>query len=328
MVDHPEAPDGVLHEVAYNPFGREQLCRCRDFGSSGFLAFFEAGHHAVFAWCDVELVEPADDFDVAACCAHAAVFGRHGLDCLAQWGAIGEEVLWHEHPVDRVINRVRFIKEERQVGVPIVACSAHEQAIGGALRVGRCGLTVEDRLDALLDCLICADCWTKDALIIFAASCGGENLGKCGRVRHVSGGDDRGDRIAVYIHVAECDDAVEPPVRIPFGEFLHIRIERMSVVAGWGVVGKVFACRSIVGMQRRIGVKHLPYAGFDRAHQRGARIGGELLKLARVHSRISFPFSMASISFLRYASRYSSTSSIVLSDVRPVGFATAPMAMT
>ncbi len=59
VVEHPEPAQGVLHHVAHDPLGREQLRGRADLLGRGLLALLEASEGVVLLTCDVELVEPA-----------------------------------------------------------------------------------------------------------------------------------------------------------------------------------------------------------------------------------------------------------------------------
>ena len=61
VVEHPEAPQGVLHHVAYDPLGREELRCGRDVCRLGLALGLE---ELLLALGVVELVHPAQDLDV------------------------------------------------------------------------------------------------------------------------------------------------------------------------------------------------------------------------------------------------------------------------
>ena len=62
-VQQPQAAQGVLHQVAHDPVRCEQLGHRWDvFGGHRFLA----GHHFIFLFCDIELIEPAQQLHVVA----------------------------------------------------------------------------------------------------------------------------------------------------------------------------------------------------------------------------------------------------------------------
>lgn len=61
VVQHPQAPQGILHHVAHDPVGRKQLC-CRTDGVRCLLGLrFE---ECVFDLGIVELIHPAQGLDV------------------------------------------------------------------------------------------------------------------------------------------------------------------------------------------------------------------------------------------------------------------------
>lgn len=54
----PEAAYGVLDQIPHDPVGSEELGGGGNLVGSGLLGFLEAGHDLVFAFGDIELVEP------------------------------------------------------------------------------------------------------------------------------------------------------------------------------------------------------------------------------------------------------------------------------
>jgi hypothetical protein len=56
----PQAAHAVLHQVLHDPVGREELG-----GGGDVFAFDHLANHLVFFLADVELVQPADDFDLS-----------------------------------------------------------------------------------------------------------------------------------------------------------------------------------------------------------------------------------------------------------------------
>ena len=55
----PEAAEGVLRHVANDPLGREDLR-----GGGDVFLLDNAADHFILSFADIELVEPADDFDL------------------------------------------------------------------------------------------------------------------------------------------------------------------------------------------------------------------------------------------------------------------------
>ena len=76
MILHPETPHRVLHQVAHNPIGREQLRGGGDLIGAGFLRLAKAVHYLGFSFRDIKLVQPADDFHILT------VIRGHGGDSL------------------------------------------------------------------------------------------------------------------------------------------------------------------------------------------------------------------------------------------------------
>jgi hypothetical protein len=144
MVEHPEASERVLDEIADDPVRGEELSGGGDLVGPGLLVLLEPGEDFVFALRDVELVEPADDLDV-----FADVFGED-LDGTVEDGVVGEQV-----GRDEEFGVVAFALEHEGHGaVPVAAVSARSRAYaspwgrrcGGCRRAGRdrrraCSLT-------------------------------------------------------------------------------------------------------------------------------------------------------------------------------------------
>ncbi|MNF73795.1 hypothetical protein D3C84_558060 [compost metagenome] len=72
-VQEPQAPEGVVHQVAHDPVRGEQLGGGRNIFCCDLLIFLQRFKYRVLFLGDVELVQPADDFHVLT------GVGRHGF---------------------------------------------------------------------------------------------------------------------------------------------------------------------------------------------------------------------------------------------------------
>ena len=109
----------------------------------GLLVLLEAGEDLVLSLGDVELVEPADDFDVLA-----DLLGEHGHRS-GQHGVVGEKVRRDEE--FRVVTFA--LEHERHRAVPVAAVLREQQCVRLALRVVAAPGAVEQarhRLDGAL----------------------------------------------------------------------------------------------------------------------------------------------------------------------------------
>ena len=127
----PEAAYGVLDQIPHDPVGSEELGGGGNLVGSGLLGFLEAGHDLVFAFGDIELVEPADNLDVALIALAHAVGHAHHFDGLAQHGILGKQVGGHQD----LIGGTGVVEHERKALVPVIAVGAQQQTIGVSLRV-------------------------------------------------------------------------------------------------------------------------------------------------------------------------------------------------
>ena len=109
VVQHPEAPEGVLHEILHDPVGREQLRGGRDV-VRGRLASAVVVLRLALRY--IELVEPAQHLD------GLALLVVHVLDDAAQDRALGEEALRHDEA-----RRRRLTKQVgHRCGVAVAYC--------------------------------------------------------------------------------------------------------------------------------------------------------------------------------------------------------------
>ena len=90
MVQHPQAADRVLHQIAHDPVRGEQLCRRWNLSGPGLLVPPETGEDLGLTLSDVELVQPANDLHVLA---HLR---GQGIDRLRTNRAVGQHVRGHE----------------------------------------------------------------------------------------------------------------------------------------------------------------------------------------------------------------------------------------
>jgi hypothetical protein len=90
MVEHPESPQGVFHEVPDNPVGCKKLGGSRDVLGRDLPVFFEPFEDFVLFLQDVELIEPTDDFHIAA-----TLFGKDFPEGRKN-GTLAEKIPGHE----------------------------------------------------------------------------------------------------------------------------------------------------------------------------------------------------------------------------------------
>ena len=95
----------------------EELCGGRDLVSPSLLLLLEPGEDLIFTFGDIELVEPADDFDVSADLLSQHVHGA------AQDRVFGENVRG-----DQQFSEVPFtLEHERHRPVPVAAVVRKQQ---------------------------------------------------------------------------------------------------------------------------------------------------------------------------------------------------------
>ena len=125
----PKPAQRVLHQVADDPVRGEELGDGGDvLGGHGALA----GHDLVLPLGDVELVEPAEDFDIGALPVAAVLVAGLGAEAVDD-GVLGEEVIGQE----QLGLVVELLEEVRQQGVVETAGGEDEVAIDLALRIRR-----------------------------------------------------------------------------------------------------------------------------------------------------------------------------------------------
>lgn len=133
-VQQPEAAEGVLDEVADDPVRSEELGDGGDvLRRHGALA----GHDLVLPLGDVELVEPAEDFDIGPLPIAAVVVADLGAESVDD-RMLGEEVIGQE----QLGLVVEFLENIRQQSVIKTASGEDETAIDLALCVRRGDTTI------------------------------------------------------------------------------------------------------------------------------------------------------------------------------------------
>ena len=83
-VQHPEPPQGIFDQIADNPVRGKELGGRRDVFRGNLFVLLQAGENLVLLLGNIELVEPADHFNILA------GIGRHGLAGIGQNGVAGE----------------------------------------------------------------------------------------------------------------------------------------------------------------------------------------------------------------------------------------------
>ena len=347
----PQPAHRVLHEVAHDPVRREQLGGGGNLVLAGLVVLLESFHHLVFAFRDIELVQPADDLHVARLARAAAdaarqaihratslgvadlgsaVLGGHRLHGVAQHGAFRQQIRGHEQLVRLALVRTatRPFEHERHHAMPVAAFGLEQQAICSSLRIHRllraarlrctCGLrgAVEQRLDLLAHLL--ATGHRERILVVLAALGGGKQLRQGDRAHQIRRGDHGYAGEAMHIHVAQGDDAVEPTVGVAF----HQCIVCLRVVAAaclsfvHQLALEVCHGAGAVDASARVRGKRGIEPRCHGAHELAARLLCECLKFGGVHSKILPPLWMTFSNSWQYASRYSLTSFSLTSTVR------------
>ena len=163
-----------------------------------FLFFLKPAKTSSLPLRDVELVEPADDLDVLA-----DVGGQH-LDRAVEHRVVGEQV-----GRDEQLGEVALaLEHERHGAVPVAAVVREQQRVGLALGVVAAAGAVEQTRDRL------AGLGADDRGVDVAALGFGEDLGLTALDSGLRG-DDADAGVAVGVHEAQGDDAVEPGVGDP-----------------------------------------------------------------------------------------------------------------
>ena len=255
-----------------------------------FLFFLKPAKTSSLPLGDVELVQPADDLDVLA-----DVHGQH-LDRAVQHGVIGEQVGGDEQFGEVAL----ALEHERHSAVPVAAVLREQQRVRLALGVVAAAGSVEQAGDRL------AGLGADDRGVDVSALGLGEDLG----LTAIDPGlrrDDADAGVAVGVHEAQGNDAVEPRVGDP------VRHCRPALVAAARRADRLLqrgdGLRLLDPLRRRR-CQHHGDAGGHLADERRARPGGEGLQRCGFHqSAIRFPSLRVWMSALRRAARYRSTSS-------------------
>ena len=292
---HPKPAYRVLHQIAHDPVRCEQLGSGGNLLGSGLVILLEPVHHLVLAFRNVVLVQPADDLHIAGRIVNTAILRSHSLHRIPQHGTLGEQIGWHEQFIHSAGLLADVFEHERQVTIPEPAFRLQQQTISQALRIIRQNGTTQQSFDALFGLTIHPQREHRAVVILASLRCC-KHFRQSIRAGQTGWGDHRRAGEPVHIHVTECDDAVEPSVRITF----HHMLAALFTSAGlFNLTLQKSECTRVVnlgvGIRHQCGVKPCLY----RIHELAARIRCEGLQFRRVHSRIFFPFSMAAISSRR-----------------------------
>lgn len=267
VVEHPQAAEGVLHHVAHDPVGREQLGG-RSYGVRCLLCL--GGEEGILDLGVVILVHPAQDLDVIP--VGLVDVAHHAADHAVGVHEVGRQEQRHAG--------VHGLEDARQAPGELGTLGQEQVAEQRPVLAGLLELGYAGRVGAL-------DLHVERLVHDLAAQLPGAVL--CGAGEHAHAGGQE----VVDLHVAHGGDAVEPGVGGAVAQVLQALLGRraqqgvapLGLLRGQGAP----AHRRRAGGLGALGHAVEPHAGLDAGDEIVAGPDAVVLDGGVVHGSLPFP---------------------------------------